>query len=149
MGLKSIQTIIFLAGALLLQAEYHSCHWRLTCSTSQTKKQIPLDYAHSAQSTKNIHTVSFAYKDSKWTESDTFSVQVRTTLVNSVTTISTHASDGSFSFSICFLTIVSNAMSGVNSPVLHTEYKMNGQTNRRMKRRTTLCLIWQSGRVET
>jgi len=47
-------------------------------------------------------------------------VVVRTTFVSSVTTISTHAKDGSFSFSICFFTIVSNAISGVNKPVLQT-----------------------------
>lgn len=48
----------------------------------------------------------------------TFSATPRTTFVNSVTTISTHLSEGSFSRSICFLTIVSNAMSGVKRPVL-------------------------------
>ena len=50
----------------------------------------------------------------------TRSEQVCTTLVNSSTTMSTHFTAGVFSRSICFLTIASNAMSGVNSPVLYT-----------------------------
>ena len=49
----------------------------------------------------------------------TFSASERTTLVNSITTMSTHFNEGCLSFSICFFTIVSNAMSGVNKPVLN------------------------------
>lgn len=46
----------------------------------------------------------------------TRSVQMRTTLDNSVTTRSTHLSDGSLSRVICFFTMASKAISGVNSP---------------------------------
>lgn len=41
-----------------------------------------------------------------------------TTFANSATTKSTHLSDGSFNFDICFLTMASKAMSGVNNPTL-------------------------------
>lgn len=49
----------------------------------------------------------------------TLSVHRLRTLVNSFTTRSTHFSDGSFNFEICFFTIASKAMSGVNSPTLN------------------------------
>ena len=52
------------------------------------------------------------------TQIATFSAHSLTTLVSSVTTISVHFNDGSFNFFICFFTIVSKAMSGVNRPVL-------------------------------
>ena len=42
-----------------------------------------------------------------------------TTLLSSSITRSTHFSIGAFSCAICFFTIASNAMSGVNRPVLH------------------------------
>lgn len=42
----------------------------------------------------------------------------RTVLISSWMTMSTHLTQGSFSFMICFFTIASNAMSGVKSPVL-------------------------------
>lgn len=45
-----------------------------------------------------------------------FSVQTRTTLDNSMTTKSTHFKHGSFRREICFLTIASKAISGVNKP---------------------------------
>lgn len=48
----------------------------------------------------------------------TLSVQMRTTLLNSCTTKSTHFRLGSLSLFICFLTIASKAMSGVNNPTL-------------------------------
>ena len=50
----------------------------------------------------------------------TRSEQARTTFVSSSTTMSTHFSAGDFNSSICFFTIASNAMSGVNKPVLGT-----------------------------
>lgn len=43
---------------------------------------------------------------------------MRTTLHNSVTTKSTHFKQGSLSREICFLTMASNAMSGVKRPTL-------------------------------
>lgn len=46
----------------------------------------------------------------------TLSVQIRTTLDNSITTRSTHFRHGSFKRDICFLTIASKAISGVNNP---------------------------------
>lgn len=48
----------------------------------------------------------------------TLSVQMRTTLLSSTTTRSTHLRLGSLSLFICFLTIASKAMSGVNNPTL-------------------------------
>lgn len=48
----------------------------------------------------------------------TLSVQILTTLDNSLTTRSVHFNDGSFNLAICFLTIASNAISGVNKPTL-------------------------------
>lgn len=47
---------------------------------------------------------------------NTLSVQIRTTLDSSSTTKSTHFKQGSFSRDICFLTIASKAISGVNNP---------------------------------
>lgn len=41
--------------------------------------------------------------------------------VSSLTTMSTHFKDGSFSFCICFFTMVSKARSGVKRPVLHDD----------------------------
>jgi len=46
----------------------------------------------------------------------TFSATNLTTLVSSWTTRSTHLMLGSFSLEICFLTMASKAMSGVNKP---------------------------------
>lgn len=46
----------------------------------------------------------------------TLSVQTRTTDDNSSTTKSIHFKIGSFNCAICFLTIASKAMSGVNNP---------------------------------
>lgn len=43
---------------------------------------------------------------------------MRTTLLSSCTTRSTHLRLGSLSLFICFLTIASKAMSGVNNPTL-------------------------------
>ena len=60
----------------------------------------------------------------------TFSAHLRTILVISTTTMSTHLIEGCLSFSICRLTMVSNAMSGVKSPVLRKEDYTNS-TNRR------------------
>ena len=48
----------------------------------------------------------------------TFSVAFLTTLESSLTTKSVQRIDGAFNLSICFLTIVSNAISGVKRPVL-------------------------------
>lgn len=48
----------------------------------------------------------------------TLSVQILTTLDNSLTTRSVHFNDGSFNLAICFFTIASNAISGVNKPTL-------------------------------
>ena len=48
----------------------------------------------------------------------TLSVQMRTTLLSSCTTKSTHFRLGSLSLLICFLTIASKAISGVNKPTL-------------------------------
>lgn len=45
----------------------------------------------------------------------------RTVLISSWMTMSTHLTQGCFSLMICFFTIASNAMSGVNSPVLQRE----------------------------
>ena len=61
----------------------------------------------------------------------TFSAHLRTILVISTTTMSTHLIEGCLSFSICRLTMVSNAMSGVKSPVLRKEDYTNS-TNRRL-----------------
>lgn len=48
----------------------------------------------------------------------------RTVLISSWMTMSTHLTQGPFSFMICFFTMASNAMSGVKSPVLkHTKRK--------------------------
>lgn len=46
----------------------------------------------------------------------TLSVQILTTLDNSLTTRSVHFKDGSFNLEICFFTIASKAISGVNKP---------------------------------
>lgn len=46
----------------------------------------------------------------------TLSVHNRTTADNSCTTRSTHFNTGSFNWAICFLTIASKAISGVNRP---------------------------------
>jgi len=46
----------------------------------------------------------------------TLSVQIRTTLDSSLTTRSVHFKDGSFNREICFFTMASNAISGVNKP---------------------------------
>lgn len=48
----------------------------------------------------------------------TLSVQILTTLDSSLTTRSVHFNDGSFNLAICFFTIASNAISGVNKPTL-------------------------------
>lgn len=50
----------------------------------------------------------------------TFLVHCLTVLVSSEITMSTHLRHGSRVFFTCFFTMVSNAMSGVNSPVLNT-----------------------------
>lgn len=49
---------------------------------------------------------------------NTLSVQILTTLDNSLTTRSVHFKDGSFNLAICFFTIASKAISGVNKPTL-------------------------------
>lgn len=49
----------------------------------------------------------------------TFLVHFLTVLISSCITRSTLFREGPFSFTICFLTIASKAMSGVNSPVLY------------------------------
>lgn len=51
----------------------------------------------------------------------TFLVHCLTVLVSSEITMSTHLRHGSRVFFTCFFTMVSNAMSGVNSPVLNTQ----------------------------
>lgn len=51
------------------------------------------------------------------------------TVASSETTISMHFRHGSFNLCTCFFTMASNAMSGVNSPVLHiasTEQREQG-----------------------
>ena len=48
----------------------------------------------------------------------TFSAVILTTLLSSVTTKSIHLRLGSFRRPICFFTIASKAMSGVNNPTL-------------------------------
>lgn len=50
----------------------------------------------------------------------TFLVHFLTVLINSCITRSTLFKQGPFSLTICFLTIASNAISGVNKPVLWT-----------------------------
>lgn len=60
----------------------------------------------------------------------TLSVQNRTTLNNSWTTKSTHFNEGSFKRLICFLTIASNAISGVKRPTYWgCKCNMNYQDN--------------------
>lgn len=54
----------------------------------------------------------------------TFLVHFLTVLINSCITRSTLFKEGPFSFTICFLTIASNAMSGVNNPVLNLRKKV-------------------------
>lgn len=46
-----------------------------------------------------------------------------TTFANSPTTKSTHLIEGSSNLDICFLTIASKAISGVNRPTLHKRNK--------------------------
>lgn len=58
-------------------------------------------------------------------EDITLSVQIRTTFESSVTTKSTHFKEGSLRREICFLTIASNAMSGVNNPTYGIKYCKN------------------------
>lgn len=59
-----------------------------------------------------FNTIKFKNTQSKLT----LSVHILTTFDSSVTTKSTHFNDGSFKRSICFFTIASNAISGVNNP---------------------------------
>lgn len=59
----------------------------------------------------------------------------RTVLISSWMTMSTHLTQGSFSFMICFFTIASNAMSGVKSPVL----KPSRRRKKRKQRRWKVC----------
>ena len=62
----------------------------------------------------NYSVCFFCFQTSSYTFSEHFLI----TEVNSLTTISQHFSDGARSFSICFFTMASNAMSGVNRPDL-------------------------------
>ena len=55
----------------------------------------------------------------------TFSAVYLTTLVNSWTTRSIHLRLGSFSLEICFFTMASKAMSGVNKPTLIPGHKVD------------------------
>jgi hypothetical protein len=68
----------------------------------------------------------------------TLSVQNRTTLDNSCTTRSTHLMQGSFSRPICFLTIASNAISGVNRPTYNKRYLLFLLVQREMIRELIL-----------
>lgn len=66
------------------------------------------------------------------TQDLTLSVHNLTTFDNSITTRSTHFNTGSFNWAICFLTIASNAMSGVNRPTrIPWMFRMANEISRR------------------
>lgn len=60
----------------------------------------------------------------------TFLVHCLTVLISSEITMSTHLRHGSRIFFTCFFTMVSKAMSGVNSPVLNARSRRRAQCHR-------------------
>lgn len=65
------------------------------------------------------YTITFYFHDQIYVQA-TFLVHFLTVLINSCITRSTLFKQGPFSLTICFLTMASNAISGVNKPVLWT-----------------------------
>lgn len=100
------------------------------CFLTQHWEAFQLKTHHAAY--RSLHRLTFHtslllvfqlefHSKSTWT---TLVEHWRTVLISSWMTMSTHLTQGPFSFMICFFTMASNAMSGVKSPVLkHTKRK--------------------------
>lgn len=67
----------------------------------------------------------------------TFLVHCLTVLISSEITMSTHLRHGSRIFFTCFFTMVSKAMSGVNSPVLNARGRRRAECHRLALARST------------
>ena len=99
----------------IYKMKYHSYNYFCLLTTVNQLIFIPLLYTYEFHIFLTMHTKNIC-DNSLWKL--TFWEHICTTSVNSCTTISTHFKVGSFNLSNCSFTITSNAMWGVNKPVL-------------------------------